>query len=89
MPFWMTNALATFQSCMKHIFNKKLRKLLLMFFDDIPIYHKTWEEHLKVNKILTITAEQLLFSKEEKCEFGLIEILYPRHVIGIDGVNVH
>jgi hypothetical protein len=29
------------------------------------------------------------FSKEEKCEFGLTEILYLGHVIGVEGVKVH
>jgi hypothetical protein len=71
MPFDLTNEPTTFQSCMNHIFNKQLRKFLLVFFDDILIYNKTWEEHLKhVDKILTIMEEWMLFSKEENYEFG-------------------
>jgi hypothetical protein len=90
MPFGLTNAPTTFKSCMNHIFNKRLRKFLLMFFDDLLIYNRTWEEHLKhVDEILTIMEEQLLFTKEAKCEFGLIEILYPRHAIGVEGVKAH
>ena len=37
MPFRLTKALATFQSCANHIFNKHLSKFLFMFFDDVVI----------------------------------------------------
>jgi hypothetical protein len=58
LPFGLTNTPSTFQSCMNHIFNNQLRKFLLVFFDDILIYNRTWEEHLKhVDKILTIMED--------------------------------
>ena len=64
MPFGLMNAPATFQSCMSHIYNKQLRKYLLVFFDDILIYNKTWEEHLKhLNEVLGIMKAQSLFAK--------------------------
>jgi hypothetical protein len=58
MPFGLTNAPTTFQSCMNHVFNKQLRKHLLVFFDDLLIYNKTWEEHLRhADQILSIMEE--------------------------------
>jgi hypothetical protein len=47
MPFGLTNAPTTFQYCMNHVFNKQQRKHLLVFFDDLLIYNKAWEEHLR------------------------------------------
>jgi len=44
-----------------------------------------WRENLgHVDAILTIMEEWSLFSKEEKCEFGLMEILYLGHIIGVE-----
>jgi hypothetical protein len=75
---------------MNHIFNKQLRKFLLLFFDDLLIYSRMWEEHMKhVDDILTIIKEQFLFSKDKNCEFGLTNILYLGHMIGVEGVKVH
>jgi hypothetical protein len=82
IPFGLTNAPITFQSCMNHVFKKKLRKFLLVFFDDLLIYTKTWEDNLKhVDKILSIMEEQSLYANESKCEFGMTEVLYLGHII--------
>jgi hypothetical protein len=90
MPFGLNNAPSTFQSCMNHVFNKQMRKHLLVFFDDLLIYNKTWEEHLRhVDQILFIMEEQSLYAKESKCEFGRTNVLYLGHIIGEKGVQVH
>jgi hypothetical protein len=73
MPFGLTNAPVTFQYCMNHVFNTQLRKHLLVFFDDLLIYSKMWEEHLwHVDQFFSIMEEQSLYAKESKCEFGMI-----------------
>jgi hypothetical protein len=90
MPFGLTNAPATFQSCMNHIFRGQLRKYILVFFDDILIYSKTWDEHLAhLEKVLDIMKTQSLYAKESKCEFGMRELLYLGHIISGQGVQVH
>ena len=33
--------------------------------------------------------EQKFYAKLSKCEFGLTEMLYLGHIIGVDGVRVH
>jgi hypothetical protein len=87
MPFWLTNVPTTFQYCMNHVFKNQLRKFLLVLFDDLLIYGKTWEYHLQhVDQILRIMEGQYLFSKESKCEFGITEVLYLGHIIGVNGV---
>ena len=74
---------------LNHTFKVQLRKFLLVFFDDIFIYSKTWEEHLKhLDEVLSILEEHSLYAKMSKCEFGMKEMLYIGHIITAKGVQV-
>ena len=72
---------------MNRIFRAQLRKYLLVFFDDILIYNKTWEEHLKhLDEVLSILEEHSLYAKMSKCQSGMKEMLYLGHIISAEGV---
>lgn len=68
MPFGLTNAPSTFQSLMNEVFKKHLRKFVLVFFDDILIYSKSWKEHIQhLETVFSILQTYQLFVKIEKC----------------------
>jgi hypothetical protein len=75
---------------MNHIFKDQLRKSVLVFFDDILVYNKTWQEHMRhLDEVLSIMEAQSLYAKESECEFGMTELLYLGHIISAQGVQVH
>lgn len=70
MPFGLTNAPTTFQSCMNKIFRNQLRKFVLIFFDDILIYNKSWDKHMRHLEEVFSILEESLYAKESNANLG-------------------
>ena len=89
MPFCLCNAPSTFQALMNDILGSYLRKFVLVFFDDILIYSKTWEEHLQhIRQVLALLQANLVFLKKLKCSFGQTTVGYLGHIISDQGVAI-
>lgn len=43
---WLCNAPSSFQATMNKLFQPYLRKYIIVFFDDILIYSRTFSDHL-------------------------------------------
>eukprot|EP00253_Pinus_taeda_P021673 PITA_21673 len=83
MPFGLCNDPSTFQSLMNHLLKPYLRKFVLVFFDDILIYSRTWATHLQhVDLLLQLLRKHKLFVKMSKCSFGREEVEYLGHIMG-------
>lgn len=88
MPFGLTNAPCTFQSLMNHVFQDISRKFVLVFFDDILVYSRTWEELLEhLTEVFLILQQQQLYLKLSKCIFGATLIEYLGYFISAKGVS--
>lgn len=88
MPFGLTNAPSTFQGLMNFIFQAYLRRFILVFFDDILIYSKGWQDYLQhLELVFNLMMEYKLLAKKSKCSFGVAKIEYLGHFIAADRVS--
>jgi len=71
MPFGLTNTPSTFQALMNEVLRPFLCRCVLVFFDDILIYSKTWAEHLQHMRVFfSVLHEHSLVLKRSKCLFA-------------------
>ena len=89
MPFGLTNAPTTFQCVINSILQLYLRRFVLVFFNDILIYNKTWEAHLsQLQMVLKTLQQHKFFANLKKCAFGRKEMQYLGHLISEEGVKM-
>ena len=82
MGFGLCDTPATFQSLKNEVLRPYSRKFVAVFLDDILIFSKTWEEHLRhLRTVFTALCELQLYCKPNKCLFGATETLYLGHVV--------
>jgi len=88
MAFGLTGGPATFQGAMNTTLAPLLRKCVLVFFDDILVYSRTYEEHVShVAQVLQLLQQDQWKVKLTKCSFAKRQIAYLGHVISEAGVS--
>ncbi|GBG61904.1 hypothetical protein CBR_g26068 [Chara braunii] len=88
MPFCLANAPATFQAAMTTEFRDLLDRTVLIYLNDILVYSRTLDEHLKH---LRAVLERLRIAKykanRDKCEFAHQELEYLGHYVTPQGIR--
>jgi hypothetical protein len=89
MPFGLTNAPSTFQSLMNDGVLPFIRKFVLVFFDDILVFSRSWSKHLQhVNQVFQALQDHKLALKYSKCAFGTETMVHLGHIISVAGVTI-
>ena len=87
MAFGLTGALTTFQAEMNRTLAPLLRKCALVFFYDILVYSKSYDQHLEhLRQVLSLLAENEWKVKASNCSFAQSSVRYLGYVISAAGV---
>ena len=84
-PFGLTNALTAFMDLMHRVFHPYLDRFVVIFVDNILIYSKSEEDHLRI--VVQALRDHHLYDKFRKCEFWLTEVRFLGHVVSSRCLN--
>jgi hypothetical protein len=86
MSFGLTNAPAYFMYLMNKVFMEYLDKFIMVFINDILVYSRSEEEHLRV--VLQKLRDHRLYDKLSKCEFWLKQVAFLGHIVLKGGISM-
>ncbi|GBG74054.1 hypothetical protein CBR_g17764 [Chara braunii] len=89
MSFGLTNAPATFQRAMSDIFRDTLEQYVLVYLDDILVYSRTLEEHLRhLRGVLDRLRRHGFYAKLSKCRFAQHKVDFLGHYVSDQGLHM-
>ncbi|GBG82479.1 hypothetical protein CBR_g34855 [Chara braunii] len=89
MSFGLTNAPATFQRAMNDIFRDILEQYVLIYLDDILVYSRTLEEHLRhLRDVLDRLRRHDFYAKLSKCRFAQHKVDFLGHYVSDQGLHM-
>jgi hypothetical protein len=89
MSFGLTNAPSTFMCLMNEVLRSFISKFVMIYFDNILIYSKSFDEHIEhLRAVFDALRETRLFDNLEKCTFCTDRVAFLGYVVTPQGIEV-
>ncbi|GBG82271.1 hypothetical protein CBR_g34555 [Chara braunii] len=89
MPFGLTNIPATFETTMNDIFGDILEEYVLVYLDDILVYSRTLEDHIRhLRDVLQRLRKHGFYAKLSKCRFAQRKVDFLGHHVSDWGLHM-